>query len=148
MKEDPDPRLIVRSLQRQFKLDTRELKSFAEAAAAAVGVGGRGVTIVLVTDSRIQKLNREFRGYDQPTDVLSFEAGPGDYLGDVVISVETADRQAHRRGSHLKRELKVLVLHGLLHLAGYDHERDDGAMRRIEYRLRRKFGITTPRSAA
>ncbi len=99
----------------------------------------------------MQALNRNFRGFDRTTDVLSFPAGdsisPGEapYLGDVVISVETARRQALRRGSTLPRELRVLALHGYLHLQGYDHETDDGEMRRIEYRFRRKLGITRPR---
>lgn len=97
-------------------------------------------------------LNRTFRGYDRPTDVLSFPAGDGDfpdeadYLGDIVISVETARRQARRRGSTLPRELRVLALHGLLHLLGYDHETDQGEMKRIEYRMRRKYGITRRRA--
>jgi probable rRNA maturation factor len=97
-------------------------------------------------------LNRTFRGYDRPTDVLSFPAHAGDfpdeadYLGDIVISIETARRQARRRGSTLPRELRVLALHGLLHLLGYDHETDQGEMRRIEYRMRRKYGITRRRA--
>ena len=96
-------------------------------------------------------LNRLFRGYDRPTDVLSFASDPTEfpedqtYLGDIVISAETAERQAQRRGSSLDRELRVLALHGFLHLLGYNHESDNGEMRRIEYRLRRKFGITDPR---
>jgi probable rRNA maturation factor len=96
----------------------------------------------------MRALNRLFRGIDKPTDVLSFSTGPSilpeddDYLGDIVISVETAERQAGRRKSTLERELCVLALHGYLHLLGYDHETDDGEMRRVEYRLRRRFEIT------
>jgi probable rRNA maturation factor len=102
--------------------------------------------VALVDDGRIQVLNRDFRGFDKPTDVLSFRtarkgASKG-YLGDIVISVETALRQARRRRSTLRRELEVLTLHGFLHLMGYDHETDDGEMRRIEYRLRRRFRLT------
>ena len=109
-------------------------------------------TVVLVGDDRMRALNRVFRGYDRVTDVLSFPTGHIEfpesepYLGDIVISVETARKQALRRGSTLHRELRVLALHGFLHLLGYDHETDDGEMRRIEYRLRRKLGITTPKS--
>jgi probable rRNA maturation factor len=99
----------------------------------------------------MRALNRQFRGFDRATDVLSFPARNGespdegeeaDYLGDIVISVETARRQAQRRGSTLPRELRILALHGLLHLLGHDHETDSGEMRRIEYRLRRKLRIT------
>jgi probable rRNA maturation factor len=119
--------------------------------AADAGRDGDFATFVLVTDEQMQALNRNFRGFDRTTDVLSFPAGdsipPGEtpYLGDVVISAETARRQALRRGSTLSRELRVLALHGYLHLQGYDHETDDGEMRKIEYRFRRKLGITRPR---
>ncbi len=150
MKEDPEQSLVVRNLQRRFKVDSHELKSFLAKVASSTGAAERSATLALVGDARIRKLNRDFRGYDPPTDVLSFK-GVGeseDYLGDIVISVETADRQARRRRSHLTRELKVLTVHGFLHLLGYDHETDDGEMRRVEYRLRRKFRITTPRRAA
>lgn len=99
----------------------------------------------------MQALNRIFRGINQPTDVLAFPAGPSilpeddNYLGDIVISVDSAERQAERRKSTLHSELRVLALHGYLHLLGFDHETDDGEMRRIEYRLRRRCEITRPR---
>ena len=150
MKEDPEQNLVVRNMQRRFKVDGRELESFLVKVARSTGVAERSATLALVGDRRMRDLNRDYRGYDKPTDVLSFH-GVGEseaYLGDIVISVETADRQARRRGSMLKRELKVLTLHGFLHLLGYDHETDDGEMRRVEYRLRRRFRITTPRRAA
>lgn len=149
MKDDPDRSLVVRNLQRRFKVDARALKSFVIEVARSVGAGGRSATLALVGDSRIRKLNRDHRGYDKATDVLSFTAGNSfepDYLGDIVISVETAERQARRRRSSLERELKVLALHGFLHLMGYDHETDNGEMRRVEYRLRRRFRITTQRA--
>jgi probable rRNA maturation factor len=132
--------LVVRNLQRRHAVDREHLSSFLAEVASAVGASERSATVALVNDEKIQALNRDFRGYDKPTDVLSFAAG-GAYLGDVVISVETAYRQARRRGTTLRRELSVLTLHGFLHLLGYDHERDDGEMRRLEYRLRKRFGI-------
>lgn len=149
MKEDPDRSLVVRNLQRRYKVDSRALRSFVAEVASAVGATDRSATLALVGDTRIRELNRDYRGYDKPTDVLSFAARheyEPDYLGDIVISVETAHRQARRRRSSLKRELKVLALHGFLHLLGYDHETDHGEMRRVEYRLRRRFRITTPRA--
>lgn len=148
MNEDPDQSLIVQNLQKRYEVDAPALESFLAEVASSVGASDRSATVALVGDARIQELNRDYRGYDKPTDVLSFPADQPDYLGDIVISVETAHRQAHRRGSNLRRELKVLTLHGLLHLLGYDHETDDGQMRRLEYRLRRRFGITTPRPVA
>jgi probable rRNA maturation factor len=144
-------RVNLRNLQRRVKVDGRSFGAFLKTMAADAGRDGDFATFVLVSDEKMQALNRNFRGFDRTTDVLSFPAGdstpPGEepYLGDVVISVETARRQALRRGSTLPRELRVLALHGYLHLRGYDHDTDDGEMRRIEYRLRQKLGITRPR---
>ncbi len=142
--------LQVRNLQRRFKMDRVGLGSFLQVVADGLGPEGGAATLVLVGDDRMRVLNRMFRGYDRPTDVLAFASDKSEdpedqsYLGDIVISAETANRQALRRGSNLDRELKVLALHGFLHLLGYDHESADGKMRRIEYRWRRKLGITSP----
>ena len=101
--------------------------------------------VVVTTDRRIRTLNRTWRGVDRATDVLSFPAGddpgPARHLGDVVISRETAARQGRHEGHSLATELRVLALHGLLHLLGYDHEHDSGRMARIERRLRRQGGL-------
>jgi probable rRNA maturation factor len=90
------------------------------------------VSILITTDPEVHVLNREYRGKDRPTDVLSFsmrEGGglAGDLLGDIVISIETAGRQAREKGWSLEEEVAFLLLHGLLHLLGYDHERDEDA---------------------
>jgi probable rRNA maturation factor len=110
------------------------------------------MTIAIVSDGRVQQLNRRYRRKDVPTDVLSFPASaerlrrgkpPGErgYLGDVVIAAGVARRQAKQAGHSLQHELRVLALHGLLHLLGYDHERDAGRMARVEARLRRRGGL-------
>jgi len=103
------------------------------------------VTLAITTDRRIRQLNRTWRGMDKATDVLSFPAaddpGPVRHLGDLVISRETAARQARHEGHPLSTELRLLALHGLLHLLGYDHEHDSGRMARIERRLRRQGGL-------
>jgi probable rRNA maturation factor len=99
------------------------------------------VTVALVADRRIQELNRNFRGVDKATDVLSFPADEPGLLGDVVIARGVARRQARGAGHDLPTELRVLALHGLLHLLGYDHEHDGGRMARLEARLRRKGGL-------
>jgi len=110
------------------------------AAAAPASARGR-VTIALVPDARVKGLNKQYRRKDAVTDVLSFSAEePGD-LGDVVIAGGIAARQARQAGHPLRTEVRVLALHGLLHLLGYDHERDDGRMARLERRLRRKAGL-------
>ena len=109
------------------------------------------VTVAIVSDARVRALNRQYRRKDKATDVLSFPASAsrlrrgrpderGD-LGDVVIAAGVAARQAHEAGHTLATELRVLALHGLLHLLGYDHERDDGRMARLERRLRRRGGL-------
>ena len=105
------------------------------------------VTVALVSDLRVRTLNRTYRGIDEPTDVLSFpavESARRDrhlHLGDVVIARGVARRQARAERHPEATELKVLALHGLLHLLGYDHESDNGAMHRVERRLRRKGGL-------
>jgi len=93
-------------------------------------------------DRAMRRLNRDFRGKDKSTDVLSFpgESTPeGRHLGDIVISVPTAERQAGEQGHGLEREVKTLLLHGVLHCLGYDHENDGGEMEKLERRLRRKW---------
>jgi probable rRNA maturation factor len=105
-------------------------------------VRARGtITVAIVPDARVRALNRKFRKKDTTTDVLSFPAEEPGYLGDVVISSGVAARQARAAGHPLATELRVLALHGLLHLLGYDHERDDGRMARLERRLRRMGGL-------
>ena len=99
------------------------------------------VVVALVSDARVRQLNAKYRGTDAPTDVLSFPTGEPGFLGEVVIASGVARRQARQAGHSAQVELRILGLHGLLHLLGYDHERDDGQMARIERRLRRKGGL-------
>lgn len=99
------------------------------------------MTVAIVPDARVRALNREYRRKDAPTDVLSFPSDESGYLGDVVIAAGVARRQAREAGHSLQTELRVLALHGLLHLLGYDHERDSGRMGRLERRLRRQGGL-------
>jgi len=99
------------------------------------------VTVAVTTDARVRGLNRRFRRVRAATDVLSFPAGERGVLGDIVIAAGVARRQARAAGHPVATELKVLALHGLLHLMGYDHETDDGRMARAEARLRRKGGL-------
>lgn len=101
------------------------------------------VTIALVSDVRMRALNRLYRRQAHATDVLSFPWNAGKSLGDIVIAREVAARQARRQGHTVAAELKILALHGLLHLLGYDHETDTGQMAELERRLRRKGGLTT-----
>jgi probable rRNA maturation factor len=99
------------------------------------------MTVAIVPDDQVRRLNRKYRRKNSPTDVLSFPSGePGD-LGDVVIAAGIARRQAREAGHAAQVEYRILALHGLLHLLGYDHERDDGRMARLERRLRKRGGL-------
>jgi len=121
----------------------RTLSRFLGLAQAAVRLRGE-VTVLLTTDAAIRKLNRQFRGKNKATDVLSFPAeglGVEEIAGDLAISVPTALRQAVEQQHALSTEIKVLILHGLLHLAGYDHEADNGKMARRESVLRTRLGL-------
>jgi probable rRNA maturation factor len=99
------------------------------------------VAVALVSDARVRALNRHYRGHDGFTDVLSFPSDVPGHLGDIVIASGVARRQARDAGHAVGTELRVLALHGLLHLLGYDHERDSGQMARLESRLRRRGGL-------
>ncbi len=127
--------------QRGRKIDTQTWATFAVKALDAIGNHGSSATIAFLSDKNIRKLNQQFRNVDKPTDVLSFPAEEENNLGDIAISVETAAAQAKQNGLTLDGEIAQLILHGLLHLSGYDHETDNGEMNRLEVRLRRKLGI-------
>ena len=129
--------------QRRLQVDTRAWTTFATKALAAIRNGESSATIAFVSDKKIRELNRQFRGVDKHTDVLSFPAGGPDdsELGDIAISVDTAVTQAKENGLKFEGEIAQLILHGLLHLSGYDHETDNGEMNRLELRLRRKLEI-------
>jgi probable rRNA maturation factor len=134
--------------QRRRKINTKQWLEFLETAIRALPTEKREATVVFVSDAAIRKLNREFRDRDYATDVLSFpaQAEPFEteaqfHLGEVVISVERAVEQARENKVRLENEIQQLILHGLLHLCGYDHETDTGEMNRLELKLRKKLGI-------
>jgi probable rRNA maturation factor len=108
-----------------------------------MGNAESSATIAFVSDKTIRQLNRQFRGFDKATDVLSFPSDDADdsNLGDIAISVDTAAAQAKENGLTFEGEVAQLILHGLLHLSGYDHDTDNGEMNRLELRLRRKLKI-------
>lgn len=121
----------------------QSLARFLARAKRAVGLGG-AVTVLITTSRELQTLNRRFRGKDTPTDVLSFPsgmAGARPFVGDVAISADIAARHARRLGHSTADEVKILTLHGLLHLAGYDHESDRGEMALREQLLRKKLAL-------
>jgi probable rRNA maturation factor len=134
--------------QRKVPLDCEVWRAFAETVLKVAPADGAWVTVAFVSDRVMRELNNRWRGKRGTTDVLSFPAGQDEFekvegvtLGDVVISVEQAARQAAEHGLSFENEVEQLILHGVLHLCGYDHERDDGEMNRLELRLRRRLGI-------
>lgn len=122
-------------------LRRRGLREFARRLSDTVA-GGRGFACLIAGDAELTRLNREFRARDYPADVLSFRSGMEEgTLGDIAISVERAADQARELGHTLDEEVRILLLHGVLHLAGMDHESDAGEMRRAERKYRREFGL-------
>jgi probable rRNA maturation factor len=147
---------MILNRQRRIPLAVGPLTSFCEQVRRELGFPEESVTVCFVSDTAIARMNRKFRGKQGPTDVLSFPAHrstrgarllrrrqtrPGHYVGDIVISPETARRYARRRSHGLASELRVLILHGMIHLAGFDHENDSGEMMQLERRLRRRLGL-------
>ena len=123
----------------------RTLARFLAVAQKAVKLRGE-VSVLLTTDSAVRRLNRTYRGIDRATDVLSFPAadspaGEERVAGDLAISLPTARRQAAKHGHSALAEIKILILHGLLHLAGFDHHADNGEMYRRERVLRARLGL-------
>lgn len=134
--------------QRKIKIETEDFQGFAEQAIEIVPEAkGNSATIAFISDWKMRELNKTFRGKNSTTDVLSFPFEANEFeanennLGDIVISVEQAKRQAKENNLDLATEIKQLILHGVLHLCGYDHETDNGKMNKIELELREKLNI-------
>lgn len=159
---------MVVNRQSRIRVAIRPLEQFLGRVQQELGLANREVTVCLVSDPAMARLNQGFRGKRGPTDVLSFPADGtlalgfavhsnsavlprvqgkpvvaevGSYLGDIAIAPATARRNTRRFGRTLPQELRILILHGVLHLAGYDHETDRGEMDRLERRLRRRLGL-------
>jgi len=154
---------MILNRQRAVRVARRPLELFLARVRRELGIGEANVTICFVSDAEIARMNQSFRKKKGPTDVLSFpaihrrvpvslpqrrKAGSGRrspskvFLGDVAISPATARRNAKKLGRSLPGELQILILHGVLHLLGYDHETDRGEMNRVEAELRRRLGLT------
>ena len=148
---------MILNRQRTARLTRRPLELFLRRVWDELGLEGTEVTICLVSDAEIARMNACFRGKKGPTDVLSFTAAENRrsfrikrgrrgliknrYLGDVAISPATAGRNAKTYGRTLGNEIRILILHGVLHLLGYDHETDRGEMDRLERKLRLRLGL-------
>ena len=138
----------VINLQRKVTIEIDVFRAFSQLLISKVSeVSGRTFSIAFISDSRMKQLNQLFRGKNSTTDVLSFPHEPDDFdpdkdnLGDIVISAEQAQKQAAENGLTLEGEIKQLILHGLLHLCGFDHETDSGEMNSRELDLRETLGI-------
>jgi probable rRNA maturation factor len=162
---------MIMNRQRRVRVSVRGLERFLELARKRLRVSPEAVTVCLVSDSEMARWNAAYRGKKSPTDVLSFSTnGPEtnrpkrkarvprksgssrnpslrtsftnpSYLGDIAIAPAVARRNAHRLGRSFDSEMRVLILHGMLHLMGYDHETDTGQMDRRERQLRRELGL-------
>jgi probable rRNA maturation factor len=140
--------MVVHNLQRKIPIEKVIFDEFAETVATkAVGDSDKTFSVAFISDNRMKQLNEMFRGKSTTTDVLSFPHEADEFdpdknnLGDIVISAEQAKKQAEENGLSLEIEIKQLILHGVLHLCGYDHETDDGEMNARELELREKLKI-------
>ena len=125
------------------KMRRNELRRFLDEVVRRV-VRGRSIACLVTGDAEVRRLNRRFRGKNSATDVLSFPSSEKNgFAGDLAISVDRARRQAAEHGHSLEDELRILILHGALHLTGLDHENDAGRMARAEARWRRRLGLPT-----
>jgi probable rRNA maturation factor len=134
---------VVVLKRRVAGLTETSLMRFVARAKQAVGLKGP-VDVLVTSNAEVRSLNRRFREQDKPTDVLSFPGEPEaarDFAGDIAISAEIASQNARLLGHPVATEVKILALHGILHLRGFDHERDQGEMARLEQRLRRKLRL-------
>ena len=139
----------VLNRQRGVSVDTERWRAFTETVLNVIPAHSPGATIAFVSDRTMRALYRTWRGKAGSTDVLSFPSEQSEFektidatVGDVVISIQQAGRQAKENGLSLDTEISQLILHGLLHLCGYDHETDNGEMNRLEVKLRRKLKIS------
>jgi len=137
----------VINLQRKVQLDAKSFRQFVDRCRNVDEASGRTFSVAFVSDRRMREFNSLFRGKDSTTDVLSFPHEPDEFdpdkdnLGDIVISAEQAQKQAAENGLTLEGEIRQLILHGLLHLCGFDHETDKGEMNAREMELRTKLDI-------
>jgi probable rRNA maturation factor len=138
---------MIINRQRRVPVSIPPLQQFHERVRRELGFAPESVTIQLISDAAMARLNETYRKKQGPTDVLSFPADgnrpdpDAEYVGDIAISPETARRNARRFARTLPAEMRILILHGMIHLAGYDHETDHGKMDRFERRLRKRLGV-------
>jgi probable rRNA maturation factor len=146
----------IENRQKAIRVEVRDLQEFAWRLSEELGLGEDSVAIRLITDTEMARLNQTYRNKTGTTDVLSFPSEErrkpgnlrtqlkkvqGTLLGDIAISPVVAKRNAQTYKRRFSEEMKILILHGVLHLLGYDHETDRGEMHRVEIRLRRRLGI-------
>jgi probable rRNA maturation factor len=141
MSPDDIPLLFHSSPRTSRRVDREGLRDFLDRITRRIA-RGRTITCLIANDAEIRRLNRQFRGQNHATDVLSFPpANVNGLAGDIAISIDRARVQAAEQGHSLADELRVLMLHGALHLAGMDHETDSGEMAQAEVRWRKRLGL-------
>ena len=136
---DPETSLLIE--RTTPRIGRTALRTFAEVLRRDL-CNGRPFTCLLTGDKELRRLNKQFLGHNYATDVLSFPAGESiGPLGDIAISLERAKAQAAEHGHRIEQEVRILMLHGVLHLVGHDHESDQGEMRKLESRWRETYGL-------
>jgi probable rRNA maturation factor len=153
---------MIINRQNQYELDLPSLRAYERQVKSVLRLGQREFNVCFVSDEDIARMNSVYRGKSEPTDVLSFpwegngESDPEEnaseefqnFLGDIVISVSTAERNARAEGHPVEEEIRLLILHGVLHLLGYDHEADNGEMNSLELALRERLSHPGARPGA
>lgn len=134
----PSVEIVLQNPNRYPEVRARRLRPWLARLLAAVASGRESLGVRFCSDREMRRVNREYRNLDKTTDVLSFPGEDG-HVGDILISIPTACRQAAAAGHGTEREIRTLLLHGVLHCLGYDHETDGGEMERVERRLRRTW---------
>jgi len=150
-KKKAEFKIAVENRHKKIKVGKKKVKETAGAILAGMGCGSVELSILFMDDEDIRELNREYRKKDRPTDVLSFPMREGEFgdlnpdlLGDVVISLDTAKRQAEERGETLEEEINLLLIHGILHLLGFDHEKNAAEARRMQAKEKGLAGLLKP----
>jgi probable rRNA maturation factor len=136
--------VLIKNPQKLLKIDVKIIKKVTEALLNFLGFQNKDLSILFVDNKKIAAMNKEFFGRNNPTNVISFsymDGFPGEVLGDIIISVERAEEEAQASGTMFYERLFALIIHGLTHVMGYDHERDERESRKMKYKEKKLIGF-------
>jgi probable rRNA maturation factor len=138
--------VLIKNSQKLLKIDVRTIKKVTEALLNSLGFQNKDLSVLFVDNKKITILNKKFFGKNNPTNVISFsymDGLPGEVLGDIIISAERAEEEARNSGTYFYERLFALIVHGLAHVMGYDHEKDEGERRKMKYREKKLMASVT-----